>query len=137
VPRVILALLLLAGAIADEIPAWVLPGIAMAESRSYWDEHGALVYVDRKVGKDHELGPFQVSPIAWRQIRKLIPGVPFSAMKDPAWCERAARLYLLWLRTLSDSWEEAVGLYNTGPWGSPAKARHYRALVIYYGKRPI
>ncbi len=103
-------------AVENEVPAWVLAGILQQETRSYYLEGDTIKYVDKRVGKDGELGPFQMTKIAWKQIRQ--PGEKFADLKtDTKYAEECAMRYLLWLYNgpARQSWAHAIQGYNAGP----------------------
>lgn len=112
----LLVCLLLSSAVnAEDIPKWVMSGILFTESSSYYNGK-AIVYVNRAVGGDGELGPFQMTRAAFDQVKK--PGESFSRLaRDPAFAERKAREYLSWLYSgpAQGSWNMAVTMYNAGP----------------------
>ena len=56
---------------ASEVPDWVLTGILKVETRSYYNDEG-IVYVDRRVGRAGERGPYQMCYKAWKQIAQKI-----------------------------------------------------------------
>jgi hypothetical protein len=107
-------------AATDEVPYWVLVGIMAQESRSYYatDAQGneTIVYVDRRTGAAGELSAFQITRIAWEQVRR--PGDRFGDLaRDQVYAERIAMDYLLWLYNgaAHRSWPHAVQMYNRGP----------------------
>ena len=58
-----------------EIPDWAYHSILAVETGSYYDENGDIVYVNQRRGRHGERGPFQMTYIAWKDIRK--PGEKF------------------------------------------------------------
>jgi len=97
-----------------EVPRNVLIGILAVESSSYYKD-GKIVYVDRAVGAHGEVGPFQVSKVAFTTVRR--KGERFYDMQtDTALAECIASRYLVWLRkNHAKSWPEAIEMYNAGP----------------------
>ena len=94
----------------------VLDGIALVESRSYYDIDGYFQYIDTRVGKAGERGPYQMTRIAFNQIKK--PGETFARLStDFEFARTCANRYLNWL--LANSAKGNVGLaieyYNSGP----------------------
>ena len=133
--RVIPVLLLMATFFADEMPAWVLPGVAMRETTSYYHQN-RLIYVDRAIGKAGERGPFQCKRIAFRQVA--LPGERF---EDLQWnmdlAQDIATRYLWWLyqNQANRSWATAVAMYNCGPsYDGIAVANAYYRDVRRYGR---
>lgn len=98
------------------VPQWVLEGIIGRETKSYYSKNGNIVWVDRRRGKAGERGPFQMTPIAFRQVEKNFR--KFSKLeKDLVYSETMAIKYLLYLYNehANRDWETAIGMYNTGP----------------------
>jgi hypothetical protein len=111
-----LAALILCVALAavEDMPDWVLPGILATETKSYYREDGSIVYVNQQRGSHGEIGPFQVTKRAFRQVRQ--PGEQFYTMEtDRVFSEVIAVRYLYWLREHHTSWNQAVQAYNAGP----------------------
>lgn len=101
---------------AAEVPRWVLAGILHEESRSSYAAHGAITYVDRRVGKDGEHGPFQMTRDAFDLVAHT--GESFDRLKtDTAFAEDLCRRYLRLLYTdFSDrDWFITAGRWNAGP----------------------
>lgn len=110
----------LQGAVKEtEVPYWALAGILAQETRSFYRTTSGteeIVYVDRATGHDGELSAFQITAVAWRQVRR--PGDRFQDLAtDQFYAERVAMDYLLWLYNGSArrSWPHAVQMYNRGP----------------------
>lgn len=114
----------------DEVPFWVMSGILAQESNSYYDYSTGterIVYVDRKVGAAGELSAYQITRIAWRQVRRR--GERFETLAtDQRYAEQIAMRYLCWLyeHSAKGSWDRAVEYYNKGPGNRSPK---YLALV--------
>lgn len=122
--RLLIALcILVASVCAEDVPDWVIRGIAAVETSSHY-RNGFLVYVDRRDGLAGEVGPFQMTRAAYDTIKQ--PGDSFSRMRhDAKYAERMARRYLVWLRQGGKrSWEEVVGRYNGG-----------RRVIVSYAER--
>lgn len=117
--RILAILVLLTGivpAAENEVPAWVLAGILKQETRSTYNADDSINYVDRRRGRDGERGPFQMTYIAWKQIRQ--PGETFASLStDLPYAEQCAMRYLLWLYNgaARQSWAHAIQGYNEGP----------------------
>lgn len=101
----------------NEVPYWVMAGILKQETRSTYEDNGLTInYVDRRRGADGERGPFQMTYIAWKQIRQ--PGERFADLStDMMYAEQCAMRYLLWLYNgpARKSWAHAIQGYNAGP----------------------
>lgn len=121
------------GLCAEEMPAWVLPGILDRESSSY--RTGAtIVYVDQSEGDAGELGPFQMRRAAFDQVKR--SGEYFERLAtDTAFAQELAVRYLHWLRARQPSWFDAVGRYNTGLGGHYPTAWRYAKDVQRRGER--
>lgn len=122
-------------AVSADIPAWVLPGILHIESRSYFTTTG-IVYVDRRVGADGELGPFQMTRDAFDLVARR--GEEFERLKhDTAFaqdlCERY--LHLLWSDFSDRDWFTATGRWNAGPHGSRKRLWAYAKRAQQAGGR--
>jgi hypothetical protein len=124
----LLALTLLLGsgpAFTTDIPDWVLHGILNQETRSYYDiQDGEIVYVDRRIGRHGERGPFQMTKIAFDTIRQ--PGERFERLHtDPEFAEQLAKRYLTWLYQNKGqrNWTRTLACYNAG---TPRKKAGWR-----------
>lgn len=112
--RVFLVLLTLVTLAAQDIPSWVLPGILLVETKSYYLKND-LIYIDKRRGAHGERGPFQMLPIAFRQVA--LPGEKFADLeRDMEFAEALAIRYLYWLYNgpARRSWRVAVGMWNVG-----------------------
>ena len=110
------------------IPQWVLKGILYTESASRYRADGSIEYVNRADGRDGEIGCFQITPAAFKQVK--YSGEVFSRMRtDTAFSEEIAIRYLTWLsRNYPDGgWYRTVQRYNSGPRGN---ALDYAERVI-------
>lgn len=97
------------------IPEWIIIGILKRETKSYYDENGNIVYVDRTIGKDGEKGPFQMTPIAFIQVKKR--GETHNRlMYDTAYAQDLAERYLLYLYNgpAKKNWNRTIRMYNGG-----------------------
>lgn len=95
---------------------WILRGILMRETKSYYGEDGRIVYVDKTIGAAGERGPFQMRRICFDTIDK--PGESFSKLsKNTAYAEELTVRYLLYLynNQARKNWKVAIGMYNVGP----------------------
>ncbi len=123
----------------DGIPSWVLPGILNVETRSHYADDGHIIYVDQRRGADGEIGPFQMTRIAFRQIQR--HGDDFWRMEtDRFYAEEMTRRYLVFLyeTAANHSWHRAVAMYNCGPAdGTSERARSYAAAVEHAGRRAL
>lgn len=100
----------------NNVPEWVICGILKTETKSYYNEDGYIVYVNRKRGTSGERGPFQVTPDAFKQVAKR--GEKFYKIeKDMVLAQAIAERYLLYLYNnfANNKWEVAIKMYNTGP----------------------
>jgi hypothetical protein len=98
------------------IPQWILVGILMRESRSYYDKNGNIVYIDKKNGTSGERGPFQITPIAFEQIKKR-GEIHSKVKKDMVYAQEMTERYLMWLYKgpAKGNWDTAIRMYNGGP----------------------
>lgn len=112
----LLLVVLVCAAHAEVPPAWVVEGILYQETRSYYRADGNIKYVDTSRGAAGEYGPFQMTRIAWRQIRR--KGEPFWKLEtDTKYAEELAVRYLVWLDTHygKGDWHRNIEMYNAGP----------------------
>lgn len=107
-----------------EVPAWIMPAIAYQETRSYVLSDGSIRYVDQRVGKAGERGPWQMKPIALRQVH--LSAWRWLICEDMAAAEYAATLYLRWCYRCTGSWWAAVGRYHSF---DPDEAAAYAAKI--------
>jgi hypothetical protein len=114
--KIVLLLLLALQASATEVPPWVLRGILATETQSYYDTDGAIVYVDKRRGQSGELGPFQMTRIAFNQVRKR-GEQHWQVEVNREFAEEMAIRYLLWLyhNSAKQDWYKAIEYYNAGP----------------------
>lgn len=117
----LLVCLLSPASASEDVPTWALVGILMKETRSYYvagKARSKIEYVDTRDGLDGEVGPFQMTPVAFKQISK--PGESFARMRtDMLYAEEKAKDYLRWLHknAAKGDWHIAVAMYNVGPTG--------------------
>ena len=101
------------------IPSWILTGMLMQESSSYYDASGKIVFVDRKRHSEKQArGPFQMLRIAFNEISR--PGESYTRLdKNSEYAEELAIRYLLYLYNGSakQNWKRTIGMYNQGPTG--------------------
>ena len=98
------------------IPEWILVGILMRETKSYYDKNGNIVYIDKTNGTSGEKGPFQITPVAFEQIKK--KGETHSKVKkNMVYAQEMTERYLLWLYNgpAKKNWDTAIRMYNAGP----------------------
>lgn len=99
-----------------EVPEWVLKGILKTETRSYYDDNGKIIYVDKRRGGALDIGPFQMRKIAFDEVAK--PGESFWKLeKSPKFAEEIAIRYLTLLnkKYANGDWNKTVMMYNVGP----------------------
>jgi Transglycosylase SLT domain len=99
--------------LAEDIPAWVMAGIAKVETRSYY-QGDKIVYVDRRIGAAGERGVFQCTPGAFKEVAKR--GESFERLStDTRFAEEIAVRYLTKLRKGGKrSWRKVLAIYNGG-----------------------
>ena len=95
---------------AVEVPQYILKGIAYVETKSYY-RNGTLVYVDRRTGRAGDTGPFEMTPVAFKTVRKVGESLSRCSI-DAKLAEDLAVRYLLWLYEgpAGRSWDRAWGL---------------------------
>lgn len=96
----------------QEVPAWVMRGIAAVETASTWRDIGDLTYRDRRVGGAGEVGPWQLSPDVLRDLRAYDRRSRVHA--DVVFAESLTRAWLLHLYGVTGNWPSAVAAYHGG-----------------------
>jgi len=98
---------------AKVIPKWIMSGILMTESSSFYKNNG-INYVN-KTNCGGAIGPFQMEYKAWLDIRKR--GEHYGDLKkNPLYAEECTARYLLYIKkNFADSWKESIMMYHTGP----------------------
>ena len=112
------------GLMCEDVPAWILPAIAKIETRSIYQPDGSIRYVDQRVGKSGERGPFQLKSIALKQVH--LSGWRWLICTDMAAAEYAATLFLRDCYRRAGSWWGAVCLYHSS---DPTEGAAYAAKV--------
>lgn len=135
---ILLLLVAMCSIFAGEPPDWTLVGILAKETQSsYATAPGTpITYVDRRVGKDGELGPFQMTQEAFDQVST--PAEAFTRLKtDTRYAEKKAKEYLCWLydNGAKHDWSIAVAMYNVGPTGW--RRLHSRAIAYLRSVRRL
>ena len=113
---------------AVDVPDWVLVGILKVETKSSFREDGSIKYVDKRRGTHGERGPFQMTRVAFNQIKR--KGEQFWQIEtDKALAEDCAKRYLVWLHEnfSKGDWERTIEMYNAGPHG---RSKRYLNAVI-------
>jgi len=102
----------------SRIPNWILIGMLKHETSSYYSESGSIVYVNKRVGKAGERGPFQMKHICFETIAE--QGEIFKKLQtNTQYAEGLTVRYLLYLYDgpAHQNWKTAISMYNTGPTG--------------------
>jgi hypothetical protein len=102
----------------SRIPNWILVGMLMHETSSYYSKSGSIVYVNKRVGQAGERGPFQMKRICFDTISKR--GETFRKLQtNMQYAEEMAIRYLIYLYDgpAHENWKTAISMYNTGPTG--------------------
>ena len=105
----------------------ILNGIAKVETNSYLKD-GTFYYVNQRRGRAGERGPYQMTRIAFDQIKQ--PGDSFSRLEtDDYYARMMARRYLIWLYNNSARGNVALAIqyYNAGP--NNSSYRYYRKVI--------
>lgn len=112
----------------SEVPQWVLKGIAKVETNSTIKPCGTIIWRDRRTGRNGDSGVFQMTRIAFDQIKR--PGDSFARIKrDPQYAQELAERYLVYLQKRYGVWHDAIAAYNAGSPGSPAGRRYLRKVL--------
>jgi hypothetical protein len=115
--RYLLLLLIMAYGYSVEVPEYVMKGILKVETRSSYLPDGKIKYVDKRRGLAGERGCFQMTEIAFDQIKKR--GEQFWMIEsDRYFAEECAKRYLIWLytKTANQDWILTIQQYNAGPY---------------------
>ena len=121
------------------VPTWILEGMLMRETNSYYNDDGSVTYVNTRRGSAGERGPFQMRRICFDTISN--KGEQFWKLeKNMAFAEEMTVRYLLYLYNGSahGNWRTAVGMYNTGPNNyrkCARKASEYYNAVKNFGEQ--
>lgn len=107
-----------------DVPPWILSSIAMIETRSIYRADGSINYVDRRIGKAGERGPFQIRTIALKDVH--LVSMRADVQSDPMAAEFATICYLRLCYKRTGTWWAAVGLYHSS---DPDEAREYAVRV--------
>ena len=103
-------------------------GILKVETRSSYLPDGKIKYVDKRRGLAGERGCFQMTQIAFDQIKKR--GEQFWMIEsDRYFAEECAKRYLIWLytKTAKQDWNLTIQQYNAGPF---KKSKEYLQKVL-------
>lgn len=115
------------------IPDWILPSILAVESHSTYLTNGKISVGDIRRGAAGELGCFQITRGAFRQVAKR--GEYFGRLAtDTAFAEVVAARYLHYLHKRHGSWVNAIQAYNAG---RPCPAGRRYLNKIYAVKRQM
>jgi hypothetical protein len=112
----------------SEIPHWVLKGIAKVETNSTIKDCGTIIWRDRRKGKNGDSGVFQMTRIAFNQVKR--PGDSFARIhRDPKYAQELAERYLVYLRKRYTRWHDVIAAYNAGTPGRPAGRRYLKKVL--------
>lgn len=114
--RLLVLLILSVGLSAAEPPQWVLDGILMVETRSYYRVDGTIKYIDKRRGSSGEYGPFQMTRKTFNDMKR--KGEQFWMLEtDTKFAETMAIRYLTWLDKHygHGNWSRNIEMYNAGP----------------------
>jgi hypothetical protein len=112
----LLALSLAGSLIAEEPPQWVLDGILMVETGSYYRADGTIKYKDMRRGDAGEYGPFQMTRRTFNDMKR--KGEQFWMLEtDTKFAATMAIRYLTWLDKHygHGDWHRNIEMYNAGP----------------------
>ena len=116
----------------DEVPQWVIAGIAAVETGSLYQEGCLILYHDRRDGAGGEVGPWQLSRAVLQDMRS--EQQRDRARVDPAFSEGLARRWLLHCFNRSGrDWDAAVAMYHTGHSGNHRRGFQYTERVRAVG----
>lgn len=107
-----LLMLAVAAACAQDVPAWVLRGIAAVETRTTYRDIGDLTWRDQRIGAAGEVGPWQLSPAALRDLKAYDRRARVHA--EPVFAESLTRAWLLRLHRITGTWPQAIAAYHAG-----------------------
>lgn len=110
-----------------DIPPWVMRGIAAIETSSEWRDIDNITYRDRRVGEAGEVGPWQLSPAALRDLKAYDKRDRIHS--NVVLAESMTRAWLLRCHTKAGNWFDAVVIYHVGPAGDRQRGRNYAERV--------
>jgi hypothetical protein len=99
------------GLCAQDVPAWVVRGIAAVETGTEWRAIGDVRGTWSR-GSIGEVGPWQLSPAVLRDLKAYERR--FRIHADPVLAESLTRAWLLRLYGVTGSWSQAVAAYHAG-----------------------
>lgn len=119
----------------EEIPDWVIAGIAAVETGSTYQNGSLIKYRDRRDGAAGEVGPWQLAPAVLTHM-----GV--SHLKDrirheTMLAESMTRAWLLKCFQRTGNWWAAVAMFHTGSAGNRARGKRYAERVYAAGNADI
>ncbi len=139
-PLFLTSALVLSAAIAaseelpSTIPEWVIAGIAAVETGSTYRDGNLIIYRNRRDGADGEVGPWQITPSALRDLG--MSHVRERIRNEPVLAESMTRAWLLRCYQQTRDWGSAVAIYHTGPTGNHQRGRSYAERVFAAGSIP-
>jgi hypothetical protein len=95
---------------SEDVPAWVLSGIAAEETGSVYRDGALVIYRNRADGDAGEVSAWQLAPVVLAQWH----ASQSRARSNQRYALRLVRQHLLWLRAHCASWDEAVRAYHRG-----------------------
>lgn len=114
------------GLCAQDVPTWVVRGIAAVETGTEWRAIGD-VRGSWSRGSIGEVGPWQLSPAVLRDLKAYDRRHRIHA--DPILAESLTRAWLLRLFAATGSWPQAVAAYHAG------LGKRSHAFAIEYAER--
>lgn len=122
----------------DSIPLWVRAGILKTETKSYYKSDGTIKYVDKRRGRDGDIGPFQMRKDAFDDVKE--SGENFwNLEKNTGFAEEMACRYLLLIynSTGNKNWNTTIARYNIGPYKSyitSKGSKYLKDVLVNYKK---
>jgi hypothetical protein len=116
---------------ADRVPEWVCAGILAVETRSHYYEDGSIKYVDKRIGSNGEVSPFQITYRAYKQVRR--SGDSWARVRiDTLYAEQIACRYLMYCYKRAGNWGLAIEYYNAGP---GHRSQEYRNAIMQAARK--
>jgi hypothetical protein len=119
------------GLCAQDVPTWVLRGIAAVETGVHWHDMGEISGTWSK-NSTGDVGPWHISPAALKDLNRTHLAERIN--REAVLAESVARLWLLHLYRTTGCWHETVAAWRAGLDGRHRDyARDYAVRAFNYG----
>lgn len=116
---------------AEEVPAWVLRGIAAVETGVHWRDTGDLDGTWSR-SSTNDVSPWGISPAVLADLN--LTAKAERIHRDPVFAESVARVWLLRLYRITGDWSQVCAAWRAGPGNRHRPwARDYAERARNYG----